>query len=154
MLIDLLGDINEALIHHLGWEKEGERRKFPKQEVLNLTLISEGGSVCYGLAIHDMLRNLPNKKIVTCAGIVASAATFILQAGDERLAFPNTMFMVHYMVCTNDDEDLKAMVPYLQARSDKIMIDKIGADNFNKAKALKAFDAKTALELKMIDAIL
>lgn len=61
--------------------------------VVNIT--SPGGLVSEGFAIHDMLKNSGKKIITKGTGIVASIATVIFLAGDERLLSENAEFMIH-----------------------------------------------------------
>lgn len=65
---------------------------------LTVILNSPGGNVDDGLAIYDTLRMLVAKGRrvdIIGAGLVASMATVIMQAGTRRLSFPHTQFLVH-----------------------------------------------------------
>jgi ATP-dependent protease ClpP protease subunit len=62
-----------------------------------LVLISsEGGDGEVGLEIHDLLRALPVHKVGLVTGKAMSAASYILQACDYRLATPNSRLLIHY----------------------------------------------------------
>jgi ATP-dependent protease ClpP protease subunit len=54
-----------------------------------------GGSVPHMYSIYDAIRNCSNKVICVGTGRVASAATLLLVAGDEKYATAHTLFMAH-----------------------------------------------------------
>ncbi len=64
-----------------------------------LDMTSPGGSIYSGLALYDIIRNYnlntKHKIIVRVSGLVASAASMVILACDERLAGKNTTFMIH-----------------------------------------------------------
>ena len=62
---------------------------------ITILLSSEGGCVGAGLAIYDEIRASNNLVRIICQGEVASMATVILQAGDERIMRPNSYLMLH-----------------------------------------------------------
>lgn len=65
---------------------------------INIVINSPGGSVFDGLAFYDFLRDLSRRghKVITKGmGVVGSIATILFQAGDERIASPNTYFLLH-----------------------------------------------------------
>lgn len=70
--------------------------KFPP---IILDMTSPGGYVYSGLALYDIIRdynlNSDHKIIVKVSGLIASAATIVILACDERLAGKNTTFMIH-----------------------------------------------------------
>jgi ATP-dependent protease ClpP protease subunit len=63
--------------------------------IITILLSSEGGCVGAGLAIYDEIRASKNLVRIICQGEVASMATVILQAGDERIMRPNSYLMIH-----------------------------------------------------------
>lgn len=62
---------------------------------INLHINSPGGAVWDALAIYHTLRDHPATINAIVDGIAASAASYILQAGDTRTAQPSTRVMVH-----------------------------------------------------------
>lgn len=60
-------------------------------------LSTPGGSCSYSLGIYDAILHCHNRVAVIGNGCVASAGTFILQAADTRILYPNTEFLVHDM---------------------------------------------------------
>jgi len=63
---------------------------------IEVIMSSCGGCEYEMLAAYDMMRSLSNVQIIVRAiGKIMSAAPLILAAGDERLAYPDTQFMVH-----------------------------------------------------------
>ncbi|MCZ2109515.1 MAG: Clp protease ClpP [Dehalococcoidia bacterium] len=79
----------DALQH---WE-----RRDPGQPI-EITINSPGGSVLDGLALFDVILRLRRKghPVTTRGtGLIASMATILLQAGDERILDANSWFMIH-----------------------------------------------------------
>lgn len=67
----------------------------PKATYFTVYINSPGGYVDTGFDIYDYLKSL-NKPIKTVGqGMVASIATVIYMAGEQRMLRPNTEFMIH-----------------------------------------------------------
>lgn len=66
-----------------------------ESDEIELHLNSPGGSVFDGLAIHSALKNHSAKVTAIVDGLAASAASFILQAADERKSTRNAQIMIH-----------------------------------------------------------
>jgi len=64
-------------------------------KTITILLKSPGGCVTQGLAIHDAIRYCKNLVRIIGIGGIESMATVILQAGDERLLYKNSYFMIH-----------------------------------------------------------
>lgn len=72
-------------------------RRDPGEDI-EITINSPGGSVLDGLALFDTILRLRRKghKITTRGtGMIASMATILMQAGDERILDANSWFMIH-----------------------------------------------------------
>lgn len=70
-------------------------KKQPEADGFNVYIDSDGGVVDTGFDIYNYLKSL-NKPITTIgSGIVASIATVIFMAGENRMVRENTPFMVH-----------------------------------------------------------
>jgi len=97
--------INDAVVGHnvdlwIGALEHWERRLADIERPITVTINSPGGSVMDGLALYDTMQRLRRKgtPIITRAtGLVASMATILLQAGDERIADKNVQILVHEM---------------------------------------------------------
>ena len=63
---------------------------------INLIINSDGGDAYHGFAIYDAIKlcSVHVKGIVI--GMACSAASYILQACDERVMTPHSVFMIHY----------------------------------------------------------
>jgi ATP-dependent Clp protease protease subunit len=69
-------------------------------EFLNVFINSPGGGIYAGITIYDILKNHPAAVKTIGQGIVASIATVIFQAGDERVMIKNgTMYLHNPMGC-------------------------------------------------------
>jgi ATP-dependent Clp protease protease subunit len=63
---------------------------------ITVLINSDGGDWAHGMAIYDYMRSLPNHVAAKVLGQAMSMATVILQAADQRLAYPETTIMVHH----------------------------------------------------------
>ena len=99
-----------------------EHVKFPP---LVLDITSPGGSAYIALALYDIIRNYnlnSNHKIIARAtGLIASAATIIILACDERECGKNSTFMIHSISTYNAgklqdiEDDIKETVRLSEA---------------------------------------
>lgn len=62
---------------------------------ITVRLMSEGGALAEAFAMYDRIRLSPCHVTTLATGFVASAATLILQAGDERLITETACLMIH-----------------------------------------------------------
>jgi len=66
-----------------------------KGKTINVIINSEGGDVTQGMAIYDALNGCKDYVRGMVFGEVSSAASFILQACDERFMSPSSYMMLH-----------------------------------------------------------
>jgi ATP-dependent protease ClpP protease subunit len=80
---------------------------------------SPGGSVFDGLAIFNALRMHPARIITRVDGLAASAASFIAQAGDERIMVDSSQMMVHnaWGVAAGNAADMRDFADFLEQQS-------------------------------------
>lgn len=102
----------------------------PNNDTVTIFLSSEGGDVGHGLAIFDAIRAMKKYVRIICWGEVASMATVILQAGDERLISPNGYLMIHFgeQETKGDPVSKKnwdALIDYQEKRCQDIYLEKI-----------------------------
>ncbi|MBV8392312.1 MAG: ATP-dependent Clp protease proteolytic subunit [Alphaproteobacteria bacterium] len=73
--------------------------KLVEAEVTDITLVlnSVGGLVAPTLQLYSLIRSLPITIKTHGQGLVASSATILILAGEERTAEKNTRFMLHAM---------------------------------------------------------
>lgn len=62
---------------------------------ITIKLSSTGGDLDAGKAIYDAIRGCKNRVRIIGYGLIASCATLIMQAADERVLAPNAKMMVH-----------------------------------------------------------
>lgn len=62
---------------------------------ITIKLMSDGGDVNVARGIYDLIRGCQNHVRIVCYGEVASAATIILQAADQRIMTPSSKIMIH-----------------------------------------------------------
>ncbi len=93
----LMGTVDRRTCHDLVLEFRAFARRHPGEDIY-LTISSPGGDVMSGASLYDHMRELSAQghKIITRAtGLLASMATVIHAAGDERLIDPNTAVLLH-----------------------------------------------------------
>lgn len=83
---------------------------------------SGGGDVFDGVAIANALRNHKGKVTTVVDGLAASIASVIAQAGQERVAEPGSMLMIHeaFGMCGGDAADMAKMAEVLDKVSGNI----------------------------------
>lgn len=62
---------------------------------IRVRINSPGGSVWDGLAVYAALIEHPSRVVAVVDGIAASAASFVLQAADDRVMRPSAKLMIH-----------------------------------------------------------
>lgn len=132
-------------------------------EPIQVFISSNGGNVYGALGIYDMLRRSKCEIITVALGIVASMGVFVFLAGDRRLSFPNTRFMLHpisfSMEETNGNEfkiESKEM-EVLQRTMNDILSSRTGKKSKTWIKANSTtiyFDAGQALGLGIVTQII
>jgi ATP-dependent Clp endopeptidase proteolytic subunit ClpP len=106
-------------------------RRDPGEPIV-VRINSPGGSILDGFALYDTLMRLRRKghKITTHGiGIIASMATVIMQAGEERVLDRNAWFLVHEasagaMGKTSDMEDMLKIIEKLERRTFSILAER------------------------------
>jgi ATP-dependent Clp endopeptidase proteolytic subunit ClpP len=106
-------------------------RRDPESRIL-VRVNSPGGSIMDGFALFDTLKRLQRKGhyIVTHGtGMVASMATIIMQAGDERILDENAQFMIHEAAAmiagkTSERKDYEKLVTRLENRLVNILAER------------------------------
>lgn len=91
----IAGDYADA---YIGALDHWGRRDYDNEKPITINISSPGGSVMDGLALFDTILKLRRQGVVVttrAAGLVASMATILLQAGTERVADKNVQILVH-----------------------------------------------------------
>lgn len=70
---------------------------------ITLYFSSPGGDVNQGLAIYDFIKNSPSPVNIVASGQIMSMGFIIFLAGHNRIATPNTTFMMHSISYGNGD---------------------------------------------------
>ena len=126
---------------------------------------SPGGEVIAGLAIYDTLRAVRCPIITVVQGFAASMGFLLMQAGDYRVAFPNSRLFYHEPLqeaVVNSSAELNSAADAytwgMNTMNDIIRKrTKISKTNWNKYFAGKTsiyFTAEEAKALKLIDDII
>lgn len=119
MRINIYGNIVPEAASELSAELQG----LQPEDVLEVHINSNGGSVVAGLAIYDLIAALPNKKIAIIEGIAASAATYAPLACNVIRMHSNATFMVHRAEAGlyGTIEDIETDLAYFRELQTKIL---------------------------------
>lgn len=117
LMPDTVGAYINVLEH---WE-----RRDPGQPI-TIRVNSPGGSVTDGFALFDTilrLRRKGHKITMVGQGMVASMATVLLQAGDERILDKNAWFMIHEGSAgmQGKSRDMRATMRFMDQLEDRIL---------------------------------
>lgn len=137
-------------------------RDMGEVDEINVLVNSPGGIIYEALGIFNALARHPAKVITQNVGAAWSCAGWIMQAGDERVAFENASLMIHNAQggLMGDRRDFLKEAEVLDRMDDTI------ANTFAKRTGRKAetfrklmdaeswFDANEALSNKLIDRII
>ena len=93
-----------------------------KASTITLRINSPGGDVFDGIAIFNAIARHPATVNVYVDGIAASAASFIVQAGDMRTMMPHSQMMIHdaHGLVMGPADDMRRMADVLDMNSNNI----------------------------------
>lgn len=134
-------------------------------EPITIRINSPGGAVLDGFALYDTIMRLRRKghHITTHGiGMIASMATIIMQAGDERVLDTNAWFMIHELSAqtrgkSSDMEDEMRFIKRLQDRALDIYVTRTKLNKAQISRRWKKTDdwmsADEALEYGFVDRV-
>lgn len=87
------------------------------------SLSSFGGSLLEGWGIHDYLKANNSLDSITCFGMVASSATIIMAAVENRIASPNSRFVIHnpWSMAIGDGDRMAKVAAELNTERDRLV---------------------------------
>lgn len=91
--LEINGDVNESMASFV--LRSIIRLNSINHDPIIIYFSSSGGSVYDGFSIYDVLRDSPSPIVMVANGKIASMGIVIFLAGTERMALPNTRFMIH-----------------------------------------------------------
>tara|TARA_R100000750_G_scaffold23265_1_gene15179 strand:+ start:1841 stop:2614 length:774 start_codon:yes stop_codon:yes gene_type:complete len=130
-------------------------------ELVEVFINSYGGSVFAGHAIYNILKRHTALIRVYVDGIAASAASVILQAGDERIVAPNGIVMIHNPMggSWGYAEDMRKYADTLDTIKGTIEDTYLEKVNIERDKLIELMDAETymnaseAVEMGFVDSV-
>ena len=136
-----------------------------KDKPINLFLTTNGGDTDEAFAIYDIIKHTRTQVDIYAIGRCYSAGFIILLAGNIKLAYPNTSFMLHELSYDPQDNCLTTQEYYTQEfRKTQEKINRIVSQNTNiSQEKLKEYfekgkdwfmSAEEALDLGVIDKII
>lgn len=87
--------VDEQVMAILRWNAEDRLLPVGSRKAITIYINSEGGSSFDGQALIDVMLASKTKVRTVGLGMVASMGYLIYLAGHERVAFPNTSFLMH-----------------------------------------------------------
>lgn len=152
---DFFGGISEARFSN-------ELKKAKDAKILTVKINSPGGFVDSGLTMLNLLSEFEGKVITKNMGMAASAAAFLMQAGDERVMFDNSMSMVHNasgltIGNANDMRETADILEKLDNNITKIFVNRTGLDDKKVRQLMKDetfMEAEEAKDLGFIDTVI
>lgn len=131
---------------------------------INVIINSSGGDVTQGKAIYDAIKGCQSHVTALVYGEACSAASFILQAADDRFATPSSKIMVHVgSEGLEDDHPRNIDSQYRELRLDEAWLENVYLKNIRKKKKRftrhqmksmlqydRYFSPKEAMELNLI----
>lgn len=103
-----------------------------EEKEISLYINSPGGSVSAGMAIYDTMQFVKNPIHTLCLGQAASMGAFLLSAGDERRALPNSRIMIHQPLGGYQGQATDMQIHMEEMLRIKQSLTQILADNCNK----------------------
>jgi ATP-dependent Clp protease protease subunit len=163
-VVTLYGEVTEESAAIACMEIKALSEDNPKKAI-ELDIMSEGGDIMAGLAIIDVMNEVPNTVITVCKGFCASMGAVILSSGDVRLAQKHSTVLIHQGRQTHGNEtetviDMHANLKFMDMLNESIL--KILADNTGKTVDRvradtdrdNAMDAYQAKEYGLVDQVI
>lgn len=129
---------------------------------LHVRINSKGGDVVDGIAVYNALREHSARKVVWIDGQAASIASLIAMAGDEVVAYPTSLVMVHapHTIAAGNAASYRRLIEALEAHSTAMLeayADKTGKRGEVKELLDDGFDhwytAEAAHEFGFVDRV-
>ena len=121
--IDVYDDIGEGGFFGGGLSaKEFAGQMAKTKGAISVHVNSSGGDVFDGISIGNTLRSHKGPVTIVVDGLAASIASVIAQAGQERIAQPGAMYMIHdaFGACLGNSAEMSKMAQTLDQVSDNI----------------------------------
>ena len=119
--IIILGDFSEWY----GVNRRNFYQAISKNDIeeIDVFLSSYGGEAAEALTIYDMLKGHKAKVNIYLSGVVASAATIVACAGDNIIASPSNIYMIHKasLFTFGNSDDLRYSASILDVFDEKIV---------------------------------
>lgn len=117
----------------LRWNAEDKNLPIDKRHPIVIIINSNGGSALDGQAMVDAMLASKTPIMTVCMNIAASMAYLIYLAGKERVAFPNSCFLMHEgdMSLSNSTSKFKETMQFfddMEIRTKAFILDRTDID--------------------------
>lgn len=133
-----------------------------EEKPIGILIHSFGGDVLAGYSLFDLISGCRSHVTTVVCGAACSAASFFMQAADERVITPNSWLMLHdgfYSMSDMKKKDAMETIRVYKEWSDqfaRVYMEKMGLSLSRVKKILendKWIGAKEAIEMKLVDRI-
>lgn len=161
----LIGDIEDEIVMDL--IKEIHQAEMDGVEVIDLYINTEGGRIDSALSLANVIKNSDIHFNVYNLGIVASAGMIIYFAGDRKISYGTSLFMIHGSllmingilskdemdkVLKHNERDEKLMDMFVKSLLSEKAYSKF--QEFSSNKQDNYFSTQEALEFEMLDDVI
>ena len=122
-IIFLSGEINDDMANSIIAQMLFLEMEDPKSDI-HLYIISPGGVMSAGFAIHDTMQYIKSDVSTICVGLAASMASFLLASGakGKRFALKNSEILIHQPLggMSGQAEDIRIHAEHILESRDRI----------------------------------
>jgi len=117
-------------------------------DIIEMNIMSPGGSVIEGLAIYDALRSSGKKVVTRAMGQAASIASIIFMAGDVREVADNAEIMIHnaMVFAGGNKHELSSYIDRLDGIDKKLINIYASKTNLNEDQVRELLDNETFMD--------
>jgi len=156
----IYADIGDMFVGGIGAKDVVDALGQAKGKPLDIHIMSDGGDIFTAKAIYAALKGYRGPKTVYVDGLAASAATYIMLAGDRILAAPGSTFITHavWTVAKGNATELRKIADDAEMETkamSSVYAARMGTSADEAMQFLseeRRFDSKRAIELRLINA--
>ena len=114
--------IEDYVLHILKWNLEDKHVPVDEREPIKVYINSPGGDLIEAMYLCDVIATSKTPVITVGFGIVASAAFHIFITGHKRIAFQNTVLLMHdgQMYVQNSGAKVKDTMKFYDSMDDRV----------------------------------
>lgn len=119
--------LENVALHIIQWNIEDDGLPVEKRKKIKLLISSPGGDCFSGFSLIDVVRNSKTPIVAIGFGLVASMAYYLFIACKERIAFSNTILLLHdgemsVSNSTSKAKDTMRFLNHMEERTKQLVI--------------------------------